>query len=66
MPNQKLLGPDELQALYKHLDALIEEAKELQRDITEKLINRHRDDLLHVSGPAKKPPRARKSPKRSG
>jgi hypothetical protein len=59
MGEQRLLSPEELAALFKRLDALIEEAKILQQQITERLmVSRRQDQPVRTGQPQRRrPPR---------
>jgi hypothetical protein len=50
MGEQRLLSPEELAALFKQLDALIEEARALQERISERLLTHRREDQPDWSG----------------
>lgn len=50
MAEQRLLPPEELAALFKRLDSLIEEARTLQRQITDRLVTSRRQDRQDRSG----------------
>lgn len=43
MGDQRLLSPEELAALFRQLDALIEEARALQERISERLLTHRRE-----------------------
>ena len=47
---QRLLSPEELAALFRQLDALIEEARVLQERISERLLSQRRQDQPDWSG----------------
>ena len=42
--DERLLSPEELDALFKRLDELIEDARQLQQQINERLIETRRQD----------------------
>ena len=42
--DERLLSPEELAALFRRLDALLEEARTLQQQITERLLTTKRQD----------------------
>jgi len=50
MGEQRLLSPEELAALFRRLDALIEEARLLQQQITERLLTHRRQNLPDRAG----------------
>ena len=50
MGERRLLSPEELAALFKRLDALIEEARTLQQQITERLLVTRRQDRMDRTG----------------
>jgi hypothetical protein len=50
MGEQRLLSPEELAALFRRLDALIEEARVLQQQITERLLSTRRHDVQDRTG----------------
>jgi hypothetical protein len=50
MGEQRLLSPEELAALFKRLDGLIEEARTLQQQITDRLLVSRRQDRQDRSG----------------
>ena len=60
MGDQPLLSPQELAALFKRLDALIEEARMLQEQIGERLLNTRRRDQQDRSGQPERRRRPRK------
>ena len=67
MAEQRLLSPEELAALFRQLDALIEEARVLQERITERLLTQRRQDQSDWSGQpgvAKKTPRRPRAPRK--
>ena len=60
MGEQRLLSPEELAALFRQLDALIEEARVLQERITDRLLSQRRRDQPDWSGqPVERRPRPR-------
>jgi hypothetical protein len=61
MADHRSLSPEELAALVKRLDALIEEARSLQRQIGERLLVSRRGDLPDRTGQPERRRRARKS-----
>ncbi len=44
MGDERLLSPEELAALFRRLDALLEEARTLQEQITQRLLTTRRYD----------------------
>jgi hypothetical protein len=60
---QRLLSPDELAALFRRLDALIDEARTLQEQISSRLLTTRRRDQPDRSG---QPERRRKTRRKSG
>ena len=50
MGEQRLLSPEELAALFGQLDALIEEARMLQEQISRRLLVSRRDNQQDRSG----------------
>lgn len=50
MAEQRLLSPEELAVLFKRLDTLIEEARSLQQQITDRLLTTRRQDRQDRSG----------------
>jgi hypothetical protein len=60
MPEQRLLAPEELAALFKRLDALIAEARTLQEQITNRLTTTRRQDQPDRTGQPERRRRARK------
>ena len=50
MGEQRLLSPEELAALFERLDALIEEARTLQHQITERLLTTRRQNRPDRTG----------------
>jgi hypothetical protein len=50
MSEQRLLSPDELAALYRRLDALIDEARTLQEQISSRLLTARRQDQPDRTG----------------
>jgi hypothetical protein len=60
MGEQRLLSPEELAALFRQLDALIEEARALQERISSRLLSSRREDRPDWSGQ----PASRKRPSR--
>lgn len=61
MPDQRSLSPEDLAVLVKRLDALIEEARALQRQIGERLVVSRRGDQPDRSGQPERRRRTRKS-----
>jgi hypothetical protein len=59
---QRLLSPEELAALFRRLDALIDEARVLQEQITSRLLVTRRRDQLDRTG---QPERRRKPRKKT-
>ena len=59
MRDQRLLTPEELAALFKRLDTLIEEARTLQQQISERLLATRRQDQQDRTGQPqrRRPPR---------
>jgi hypothetical protein len=66
MGEQRLLSPEELAALFRQLDALIEEARALQARISERLLTQRRRDQPDWTGQpgAKKTPRRPRAPRK--
>ena len=50
MGDQRTLSPEELAELFRRLDTLIDEARTLQRQITERLLSSRRHDQQDRSG----------------
>jgi hypothetical protein len=48
--DERLLSPEELAALFRRLDALIEEAKTLQEQITKRLLTTRQQDQIVKTG----------------
>ena len=63
MTSQRLLSSEELSALFKRLDALIEEARTLQQQIGERLLLSRRGDQQDRTGQPERRRRARKAPR---
>ena len=63
MGEQRLLSPEELAALFKQLDALIEEARVLQERITERLLSQRRQDQPDWTGQPGSPKDRRRRPR---
>ena len=61
MGDQRLLSPEELAALFRQLDALIEEARALQERITDRLLSQRRQDQPDWTG---QPASGKKTPRR--
>ena len=61
MTDQRPLSPEELAALLKRLDALMEEARALQQQISERLLVSRRGDQQVRSGEPDRRRRTRKS-----
>lgn len=61
MPEQRLLSPEDLAALFRRLDALIDEARTLQEQITSRLLTNRRQDQPDRSG---QPDRRRRTGKK--
>ena len=59
MPERRLLSPEELAALFKRLDTLIEEARTLQQQITDRLLSTRRQDRPDRTGEPRRPERRR-------
>jgi hypothetical protein len=60
MGEQRLLSPEELAALFRRLDSLIDEARILQEQITSRLLNARRQNQLDRTGQPERRRRARK------
>lgn len=60
MGDERLLFPEELAALFRRLDALIEEARALQEQITQRLVVTRRQNQQDRSGQPERRRRARK------
>lgn len=60
MGDERLLSPEELAALFRRLDALIEEARALQQQITQRLLATRRQNQQDRSGQPERRRRARK------
>ena len=55
MGDERPVPPEEISALFQRLDALIEEARSLQREITERLMaTRRRDRQVHSGRPERR------------
>lgn len=63
MSEQRLLSPEELAALFRRLDALIDEARVLQEQISSRLLTTRRHDQQDRTG---QPERRRKPRKKGG
>jgi len=64
MGEQRLLSPEELAALVRQLDALIEEARALQERISDRLLSQRRQDQPDWTGqPADRCRRRPRSPR---
>lgn len=61
MGEQRLLSPEELAALFRQLDALIDEARALQERISARLLAHRREDQPDWTG---QPRERRKTPRR--
>jgi len=59
MPEQRLLSPEELAALFERLDTLIEEARALQQQITDRLLTTRRQDRQDRTGEPRRSDRRR-------
>ena len=64
MGEQRLLSPEELAALFRQLDALIEEARALQERITDRLLSQRRQDQPDWSGQPSERRRRPRSPRK--
>ena len=64
MAEQRLLSPEELAALFKRLDSLIEEARTLQKQITERLLTNRRQDRMDRTGQPSRPERRKTARKK--
>ena len=62
MTDHSPLSPEDLAALFKRLDALIDEARSLQRHISERLVASRRGDQQDRTGQPERRRRARKPP----
>lgn len=60
MANERPLSPEELAALFRRLDTLIEEARVLQRQITDRLLATRRGDQQDRSGEPERRSRKRR------
>jgi len=58
--DERLLSPEELAALFRRLDALLEEARTLQQQITERLLTTRRHDQSVRAGQPERRKTARK------
>jgi hypothetical protein len=64
MAEQRLLSPEELAALFTRLDSLIEEARTLQKQISERLLTSRRQDRQDRSGEPARPDRRKTARKK--
>lgn len=63
MPDSRSLSPEDLAALLKRLDALIEEARTLQQQIGDRLVVNRRGDQPDRSGQPERRGGTRKKPR---